>query len=215
VVADRLHRVCGAMTRSLDMSGAAVLLRSGEDDPALVGASDATAAAVADLEHTTGEGPSRDAFTTNRPVLVSDLRDPTQVPWVVYADAVARRGVGAVFAFPLHLGAARFGTLTAYAPSAQQLGTRRTACCLAMAEIATEALLAGADRGGDGRLDPDLDGALGLRSEIYQAQGMVMVMLHTDLATALARMRAHAFGSDSSLLEVSLEILAGRLTFTD
>ena len=172
-------------------------------------------ASVAELEHTVGEGPSRDAVTTNRPVLVSDLRDPAQVPWVAYADAVSRRGVGAVFAFPLHVGAARFGTLTAYSPTAQQLGTRRAACCLAMAEIATEALLAGAETRGDGRLDPDLDGALGLRSEIYQAQGMVMVMLRTDLATALARMRAHAFGTDSSLLEVSMEILAGRLTFTD
>ena len=116
---------------------------------------------------------------------------------MAYADAAQRRGVGAVFAFPLHVGAARFGTLTAYAPTAQPLGTRRTACCLAMAEIATEALLDGTDRGGEGRLDPDLDGALGLRSEIYQAQGMVMVMLRTDLATALARMRAHAYGSDS------------------
>ena len=215
MVADRLHRVCGAMTRGLELSGAAVLLRSDEDAPALVGASDEAAASVAELEHTVGEGPSRDAFTTNRPVLVSDLRDPAQVPWVAYADAVSRRGVGAVFAFPLHVGAARFGTLTAYSPTAQQLGTRRAACCLAMAEIATEALLAGAETRGDGRLDPDLDGALGLRSEIYQAQGMVMVMLRTDLATALARMRAHAFGTDSSLLEVSMEILAGRLTFTD
>jgi len=102
-----------------------------------------------------------------------------------------------------------------YGDTPQRLDRARTARCLAMAELATESLLGGADADSDGHLDPRVQSALTFRSEIYQAQGMVMVTLKTDLATALARMRAHAYQSELSLLEVSLEILAGRLTLTD
>ena len=91
----------------------------------------------------------------------------------------------------------------------------RTARCLALSDLATEALLVGSDARTDGRLDPDLESALDFRSEIYQAQGMVMVALGTDLSDALARMRAHAFQTERTLLEVSVEILEGRLVLPD
>ena len=197
------------------MSGAAVLLRSGNDSDTLAASSSPASAAAAELELTLGEGPSRDAFASARPVLVDDLRDLARASWVTYAAAVAQHGVASVFAFPLHVGAARFGTLTMYGDTPQRLDRARTARCLAMAELATESLLGGADADSDGHLDPRVQSALTFRSEIYQAQGMVMVTLKTDLATALARMRAHAYQSELSLLEVSLEILAGRLTLTD
>lgn len=197
------------------MSGAAVVLRSGDDSDTLAASSNPVSAAVAELELTLGEGPSRDAFVSARPVLVDDLGDPATAPWVAYAAAAAGHGVRSVFAFPLHVGATRFGTLTMYGDAPQELDRTRTARCLAMAELATESLLDGADAGSDGHLDPRLESAMTFRNEIYQAQGMVMVALRTDLSTALARMRAHAYRSNLTLLELSLEILAGRLTLTD
>jgi len=197
------------------MSGAAVLLRSGNDSDTLAASSSPASAAAAELELTLGEGPSRDAFASARPVLVDDLHDLASAPWVTYAAAVAQHDVRSVFAFPLHVGAARFGTLTMYGDAPQRLDRTRTARCLAMAELTTESLLTSADSGSDGQLDPRLESSLAFRNEIYQAQGMVMVTLRTDLATALARMRAHAYRTEASLLEVSLEILAGRLTLTD
>ncbi len=120
-----------------------------------------------------------------------------------------------MFAFPLHLGGARFGVLTMYGDSPQPLDRLRTARCLALSDLATEALLAGSGARTDGRLDPDLESALDFRSEIYQAQGMVMVTLGTDLPDALARMRAHAFHTERTLLEVSVDILEGRLVLPD
>ena len=197
------------------MSGAAVLLRSGDDSDTLAASSNESSGAAAELEHTLGEGPSRDAFAAARPVLVDDLRDPGGAPWVAYSAAVAQHDVRSVFAFPLHVGAARFGTLTMYGAAPQRLDRPRTARCLAMAELTTESLLTSAECGSDGQLDPRLQSALAFRNEIFQAQGMAMVTLRTDLATALARMRAHAYRTEASLLEVSLEILAGRLTLTD
>jgi hypothetical protein len=57
---------------------------------------------------------------------------------------------------------------------------------------------------------PDPDDATD-RSEIHQAQGMVMVQLGTDLATAMVRLRAHAYGGGRRLGEVARDIVSGRL----
>lgn len=214
-IGDRLHQVCLAAVVGLDMSGAVVALWSTGDTEVVAAASDTIHQGVFELEHTLGEGPSRDAFRSARPVLVDDLSAPRDASWVAYAAAAREHGICSVFAFPLHLGAARFGVLTMFCDRTQSLGTTRTVRCLALAELTTEMLLDSSATSSDGRLDPDLEDALDFRNEIYQAQGMAMVTLRTDLATALARMRAHAFRTERTLLEVSMDILSGRLTLTD
>ena len=191
------------------MTGAVVSLRSASGSEAVAAASDPASTATAELELSLGEGPSRDAFSLGRPVLVADLNNGSQASWVGYAAAAADRGVASVFAFPLHFGGARFGVLTMYGDAPQRLDRLRTARCLAVSDLATDALLNGSGTRTDGRLDPDLESALDFRSEIYQAQGMVMVTLGTDLPDALARMRAHAFHTEQTLLEVSVDILCG------
>ena len=146
---------------------------------------------------------------------MSDLDDGREGSWVGYTSAAKDLGVGSVFAFPLHLGGARFGVLTMYGDSPQPLDRLRTARCLALSDLATEALLAGSDARTDGRLDPDLESALDFRSEIYQAQGMVMVTLGTDLPDALARMRAHAFQPNGPCWRCPSTIFEGRLVLPD
>ena len=214
-IGDRLHRVCLAAVAGLGMSGAVVSLRSNSGSEAVAAASDAASTAVAELELALGEGPSGDAFSRGRPVLVGDLNDPHQASWVGYTSAALERGIRSVFAFPLHQGAARFGVLTMFGDSPQRLDATRTARCLALTELTTEMLLVSSDTRTDGRLDPDLESVLDFRSEIYQAQGMAMVTLGTDLPDALARMRAHAFHTERTLLEVSVDILTRRLSLTD
>ncbi|SEC91114.1 ANTAR domain-containing protein [Nocardioides exalbidus] len=209
----RLQRVCVATQAGLGMTSAVVLLRSGSESETLAAASGQAGADAAELEYSLGEGPSRDAVRLGRPVLHGDLdHDPA---WVAFAPALAATGLRSVFAFPLQMGAARFGALTMYGRDRQTLDPRRTARCLAMAELTTRIILLSTASGPDGGLADALDQAMALRVEIFQAQGMVMVALRTDLATALARMRAHAYETDRSLHEVSLDIVDGRLTLTD
>ena len=57
--------------------------------------------------------------------------------------------------------------------------------------------------------------ALDLRTEVYQAQGMVMVQLDITLNAALARMRATAFSRGVDLGQLSADIVAGRAQLTD
>ncbi|RYB89944.1 ANTAR domain-containing protein [Nocardioides oleivorans] len=210
---DQLRRVCLAARAGLGMATAVVLVRSDSESETLAAASDRMGADAAELEYSLGEGPSRDALRLGRPVLRGDLDG--DAAWVAYAPALAARGLRSVFALPLQVGAARFGVLTMYGRDPQVLDAERTTRCLAMAELATQVLLRGTASGASDSLAHALDEAIDLRVEMFQAQGVVMVALRTDLATALARMRAHAFQTGRSLHEVSLDILAGRLTLTD
>ena len=209
-----LNRLCLAVTRSLDMSGAVITLRSTDGSEAIAAASDGTSRALAKLEFGAGEGPSRAAFEGGRPVLVSDLDDPADAPWIGYAPAATKSGVRGVFAFPLHRSGARFGVLTMLTRTRRHLDEQETSRCLALAELATELLLASSDATTDGEIDPDLKSSLDFRSEIYQAQGMVMASLATDLPTALARLRSHAFLEGRPLLDVAVDVIERRLTLT-
>ena len=197
------------------MSGAAVTLKSVNGSEAIVAAVDGDSRASAELEFGLGEGPTGDAFRLGRPVLAPDLRDPRESRWVSFAAASVDAGVGAIFAFPLALGAARFGVLTMFKESPGRLDSTTTAACLALAEAATHGLLNSVDGRHDGSIDPELTDQLEFRTEIHQAQGMLMVALRTDLTDALARMRAHAFATDRPLLEVATDILDGRSELID
>ena len=100
--------------------------------------------------------------------------------------------------------------LTCVRTAAGPLGTQELTACLIFAEVATELLLDSSPTGA--HPDPDLRGAIHVRDEVYQAQGMVMVELGVSLEVALARMRAVAFAEGVSLQELAAHIVAGRRT---
>ena len=214
-VADLLERLCRAVADGLEVAGAAVDVRSGPDSEANVAVSDEVTRDRARLEFNLGEGPSKAAYARGRSVSVPDMAAPTAAAWAGWGPAARAAGIAAVFAFPLQVGAAKFGVLTMYSTAPRSLDRVEYARCWAMAELATEILLASAETSADGELDASLRGVLGFRNEVYQAQGMVMVALGVSLAEALARMRAHAFASDRDLADVALDIVGGGLRLSD
>jgi hypothetical protein len=125
--------------------------------------------------------------------------------------AALAAGVRATFAFPMLIGAARFGVVHLHCPRARTLTDHDTATSLMLTELATEIVL---DTYAPAREHTLVDVPLlrpdDRRDEIYQAQGMVMVALGVSLREALARMRAHAFASNQELATVAADILAGR-----
>ncbi|MGH8881991.1 MAG: GAF and ANTAR domain-containing protein, partial [Stackebrandtia sp.] len=152
------------------------------------------------------EGPCRDAFAERRPVLVSNLHAAT-LRWPGYGPAATAAGVAAAFAFPLCVGAAGLGVLDVFADRPGPLRDGQVAVALTFADAATDMLLETAAP--DGHLDEGLQTALDYRTEIYQAQGMVMIQLDVSLTEALARMRAHAFATERDLTELSRAIVSG------
>lgn len=206
-----LVRVCRATSEALGVTGASVTLMSRDGHEAVAAASGERVRAVAALEFSMGEGPGRDVFSHGRPVLVPDLAAMTG-RWPGFASTARQDlGVAAVFAFPLHLGAARFGALSMYADAPRTLKTAEINRSLVLADLTTEVLLDHSATETDGRLPDGLRRTLDLRTEVFQAQGMVMVGLGLDLPQSLARIRAHAFAGGRDLDDVAIDIVAGRL----
>jgi hypothetical protein len=203
-----LERVCRTATGELGLLGTAVSLMSSAGSEAVAAVSDSETRRLEEMQFDLGEGPGGDAFATGRPVLVPDMEEAF-ARWPAYATAAHQAGADAVYAFPLQMGALRFGVITFYGRSPGALDAAALTACVGFVEVATEALVDGrpGTRGGQ---RPDLAGALRFRTEVYQAQGMVMVDLGTDLVGALARMRAHAFATDTDLDQLARDILAGR-----
>jgi hypothetical protein len=208
-VADLLQQLCRTLTTDLAVMGVAVNLMSAAGSDGVMAASDDRSRDLDELQFATGEGPCHEAFAARRPVLTPDLRSVIDGRWPGYSSAMLDAGVGAVFAFPLQVGAVVLGVMDVYADRAGSLSQEQAAAALTCAHLATEILIDGDLFSTDGRLDRDLSTVLDHRAEIYQAQGMVVVDLGVEPAEALARMRAHAFGNDQPLIDLAHAIISG------
>jgi hypothetical protein len=131
--------------------------------------------------------------------------------WPGYSPAALDRGVRAVFAFPLQVGAARLGVLDVYREQPGSLSAESLALALTFAEVAVQTLLDGQERAARGQAAEGLEGALEYRFALYQAQGMTMVDLGVSIGEAMARLRAHAYAHDRPLSDVARDVVAGRL----
>jgi hypothetical protein len=177
-------------------------------------ATDGSAAMLEDLQATLGEGPCIDASRDGQPVLQSDLAATGTTRWPGFTAAALEKGIAAVFAFPLQVGAIRLGVLDLYRDTAGPLDRPQLAAALDFAEAATTILLYLQNKATPGEpLHPALAEAVESRREIHQATGMISVQAGVGLADALLRLRAHAFSSELPLLEVAKAVVDRRLRF--
>jgi hypothetical protein len=206
-----LRRLCTAAARTVPAWGVGVSVVSEEGIRGVAAASDPVSEALEELQFALGEGPCLDVFASRRVVLEPDLGNGASVRWLAYAPAAQAQGVGAVFAFPLQVGAARLGVMDLYRRSPGALSDESLAQALTFAEVAVETLLDAQGHAVVGEAAEGLDLALESHYVIYQAQGMTMVDLGVPLVDALARLRAHAYAHDRPLREIARDIVAGRL----
>ena len=212
-----LTRVCAVAVDELLVSGAVVSLMTpvapGQDQSgAIAAASSEVARSVEEIEFSVGEGPGTDAFRTSRPVLTPDL-ERALARWPGYVPAALATGLRATFAFPLLVGAARFGVLHLHCPEVRALSTDDTATSLLLTALATELVLDvySPTNGHPVRPDVPLLDPDDHRDEVYQAQGMVMVDLGVGIDEAMARLRGHAYAHNRYISDVAKDIVAGKL----
>ena len=108
-----------------------------------------------------------------------------------------------------------WGVLTLYQDAEGELSEQQHADSLAMADVLTETVLSLQAGAPAGLLAETLEDAVASRSEVHQASGMVSAQLHISVDEALARIRGHAFASNTALAIVAKEIVARRLRLTD
>lgn len=207
---DRLCAVCAA---AVDVAGAGIMLMAGDVQRGSICTTGPVSARIEELQYALGEGPCVDAYEESRPVHEPDLAHPRARRWPAFSEAALELGVGAVFAFPLQVGAARLGALDLYNPVAGELSADQHADALVMADIAAAAVLHLQAGARPGRVADALEAHAEFHDVEHQAAGMVAAQLGSSVAQAMIRLRAHAFGNDRALLDVARDVVARTLRF--
>jgi len=200
---------------ALPITGASISVLDDGQRQSTVGTSDSLAAQLDELQFDLGEGPRWECLATGRPVLVPRFDEQSGAQWPMFDLAARELDVGALFAFPLHLGAAVVGVVDMYRSTPGKLDNaalvRATAIADGIALRAVRLAVAGADN--EKALDTQRNPAM--RREVHQATGMILFQLDTSATEAFSRLRAHAFSSGRSMLDVSRDVLARRLDFSE
>jgi hypothetical protein len=220
--------VCAVACRSAQLGGAWLAAASNGEPDFLMCVTDLVGEQLAELQLTLGDGPGHDVLASAAPVLAADLDDEEfSRRWPAFTPAARRLGAGAVFVFPLIVGAIRAGVLGLYRTSAGPLQDGQLGDLLILADTATVMLLdsgrghaetGNGNGNGNGNGDGNGDGLDGQapelalhRIEIDQATGMLTVQLGVPAAAAFARLRAYAYAQDRRLADVAADIVARRL----
>ncbi len=208
---------CTAAAAAAEVTGAWLIAADGAEAGHLMRVTDEVSEHLAELELTLGEGPSLDASASGGPVLASDLSTGEAASrWPAFAVAAMRAGAGAIFVFPLRIGAIRAGVLGLYRARPGPLTALQLGDALVFADTATILLLEAQDEAAG---DPGKTASLGgqpadlalHRADIDQATGMLTEQLGTGIAEALLRLRAYAYAHDRRLADVAGDIVARRL----
>ncbi len=206
----RLCEVCADVT---DMTGAGLMLMSGDVPRGPVCTTDEVSDTIEQLQYSLGEGPCVDAAQRDRPVLEPNLAHPHQPRWLAFTGPALDAGVRAIFGFPLQVGAVRLGALNLYRDRPGPLPDEQHADALVMADVAAQALLVLQANAPPGRLAVELETGADFHYVVHQASGMVAAQLEVSVGQALIRLRAYAFGNDQPLAAVARDVVARRLRF--
>jgi hypothetical protein len=208
------HRLCIACREALPVDGVGVsLMTEGQaSGRMLLGASDSIGAQIEELQFGLGEGPCVSAYSTGGPVLVPDTRgEEARRRWPMFTSEAAELELGALFAFPLQVGTIGIGVLDCHRARSGPLVEINEA--LAVADAVTLALLNTQTATTRAEKPVDLfDMSWRNHAEVHQATGWLAAQLDIPVATALARLRGHAFRTSRPLHAVATDILAGTLT---
>lgn len=210
---DRGTSLCRPFLRVLPVTGAAVSTLGVPFGSETVCATNAQAARLDELQFDLGEGPCWDALASGRPVLADDLHASAS-RWPLFAGALAESPVGAMFAFPLALGALNIGAVDLYTSRAGSLSPAQVGDAQALAEICSRQVLRRALAIHPTASDTaDQDGFS--RREVHQATGMVLAQLGLNADDALLVINAYAFARGLTVRGVAADIVARRIDLAE
>lgn len=208
--AARLCVVCAEIT---DMTGAGIMLLSGDQPQGSVCTTNAVSAVIEELQYTLGEGPCIDAHRLHVPIAEPDLAAPTTARWTEFSRAAVDAGARAVFGFPVSVGDVRVGALNLYRDRPGALSDEQHADALVVADVAARSIIAMQAVAAPGALAPGLEATGNFRFVVHQAAGMAAVQLGVPVSEALLRLRAQAYSSGRPVSDIADDVVAGRLRF--
>src|SRR6266516_2705056 len=204
-------RLCQACPGIVDVSGAGVMLMSGEIPLGSLCSSDEVSQLIEELQYTLGEGPCVDAYQQDRVVAEPDLADPVTRRWLAFTPPALEAGARAVFGFPLRVGTVRLGALNLYRDRPGPLSGDQHADALVLADVAARWVLEAQAGASFGAVAEELEAGADFHYVVHNAAGMVSVQEGISVTKALIRLRAFAFSNDRLLADVAGDVVARRL----
>jgi hypothetical protein len=202
-------RMALACQTILGADGAAITVETNTSRRTTLCATDAVVARLEDLQDVTGEGPCRDAYQLDEPI-VARIGEGSAERWPTFSPAVLQAvGQLTIHTFPMRADGQIYGAISLYVAGDRELPEPHGAAQLLVDAIGTALLhapvteLVGADR------------ASASRETVHQATGMVIAQLGISAADALAILRAHAYTTDQTLADVAGDVIGRRLDFKD
>jgi hypothetical protein len=204
-------RLCGACPQIVGVSGAGVMLMSGDIPQGSLCTTDHVSLLIEDLQYTLGEGPCVDAYRQDDVVAEPDLADPVARRWPAFTPQALRAGVRAIFGFPLRVGTVRLGALNLYRDLPGPLTVDGHADALVMAEVAARWVLEAQAGAPPDTVAQELEIGADFHFAVHNAAGIVSVQEGISVTEALIRLRAFAFAADRLLAEVARDVIARTL----
>ena len=208
----QLARACVAV---LPVAGAGICVLY-DDFRVPLGASDDAASCAERLQFTTGQGPCLEAVRSGDTVLAGP--DKIIGSWPEYGQELfSQTPYGAVISLPLAITAGAHGALDLFLTDLPMLSRVSLADATAVQSQIVEAFqLAGASTSAEASRSDDPEPAwlhgpsARDRTHVWIAMGMVMTRYGLVAADALALLRAHAYGTGTTLDQLAEELLSGQ-----
>jgi hypothetical protein len=202
----------GSFVNVFAVTGAAVSTLGDLFGSETLSASDKQAARLDELQFDLGEGPCWDALRLAEPVLEPDLRNPVR-SWPTFTDAIRDDGVAAIFAFPLTIGPLKIGAVDMYSRTPVMFDTKQSENATVMADLVARRILEDALHRSPTDYTDDTGNPYSRRI-VHQATGIVLAQLDISADDARLVIQSHAFANDRSMMDVSRDILDGRIDFS-
>ncbi|MEU2873985.1 ANTAR domain-containing protein [Streptomyces olivoreticuli] len=198
--------------RILGVDGVAISLATDGSLSELVWSSPGVSERLEDEQYTLGEGPGVDALGSCAVIVEPDLGQVRSDRWPMMLPMLTGLGVDALFCFPLRIGGACLGVLTAQRTGVGPLTAAAMDDALILAAAVTAVVLDGGKRAA-AFASAESVGAQLHRAVVHQASGMISVQARVTVAQALVLLRAHSYRHEVSLLWVAEEVVKRRLHF--
>ncbi len=207
------HR-CDIPTDLVGVTGAGVMLMSGDIPQGSLCANNSVSNLIADLQFTLGEGPCIDAYQQDQVVLEPDLAHPARPRWVAFTPPALDAGVRAVFGFPLRVGSARLGALNLYQDRPDSFSDEQHADALVVAQIVAHWIIDTEAAASPEAMERLLESGADFHLVVHNAAGMVSVQLGVSITEALIRLRAAAFAENRQVRDVAADVVSRQKRFS-
>jgi GAF domain-containing protein len=205
---DRLIRHC---VHLLKVDAAGLVLADGSGTLKVMAVTDEQVRFLEVLQLHADSGPCLDCYRSGQPVDVDDLTlDGDR--WPALADTIRQGGYHGVHAVPLRFREQTVGAMNLFSSKPGGLGTTDRKIALALAEVATVAILGQRTVHLSGQVAEQLQAALNSRIVIEQAKGMLAQQGRFDMASAFAVLRQHARRNNQRVTDAARAVVDSTLT---